>query len=108
MSGRWGRRRGAASPLVFGCFVLACVAFALAWWEYRYVTKYEKMGGHPPYIYGRTMPLHVSRTVIGRVAEWGHPQYGRWGCVAVFATPGVVFLGAGVWFAWRRRVEVQT
>jgi hypothetical protein len=97
------RRAGASPSGVFVCLFLAGVAFAMAGSEYLYVTGYDKMGGHPTFIYSRTVPPDLRRTPIGRVAEWGHPRFGRWGCVAVFATPGVAFLGATAWLLWRGR-----
>jgi len=97
-------RRTGASPLaVFICLFLAGTAFALAWVEYLYPSDYEKASGHPPVIHARAGVVDHRRTPIGRVAERFQPRVGVWGCVTIFAVPGLVFLGGAAWQFRRRR-----
>ena len=98
------RRRGASPSGVFVLLFLAGVAFVMAGAEYLYTTDYEKAGGHPPVVHARAGVVDLRRTPIGRIAERVQPHAGVWGCVAVFAAPGLVFLGGAAWQFRRRRV----
>jgi hypothetical protein len=103
MSDELTRRTGASPSAVFVFLFLAGVAFAMAWAEYLYATDYEKAGGHPPVVHARAGVVDLRRTPIGRVAERFQPRVGVWGGVAVFAAPGLVFLGGATWQFRRRR-----
>jgi hypothetical protein len=95
------RRTGTAAPLWFGCLFVALVLFAFAVSEYLYVTDYAAAGGrHPPVADKQVHQLR--RSPFAKVAEWGYPRIGVWGCVAVFAAPGVALLGVAWWLKPRK------
>jgi hypothetical protein len=91
------RRTGASPSGVFVCLFLAGLAFAMAGSEFLYARDFERAGGHPAVIHSSAGTVDLRRMPIGRVAERVQPRAGVWGCVAVFATPGLAFLAAAAW-----------
>jgi hypothetical protein len=100
----WDRRAGLGgnTPIWFACFFFALLLFAFAAAEYLYVTDYEAAGGkHPPIADKQVHQLR--RSPFAKVAEWGYPRIGKWGCVAVFAAPGLALFGTAVWLKRRNQ-----
>jgi hypothetical protein len=80
-------------PFWAGLWFFGLVFVALAVAEYLYVTDYEKTGGHPPV--PKEQERAVRRSIYAKVAEWGHPRFGTWGCVAIFALPAAALITSG-------------
>jgi hypothetical protein len=96
------RRLGLRGPVWFGCLFIGLFLLAFAVSEYLYVTDFEAAGGtHPPLAEKQIHQLR--RSPFAKVAAWGYPRIGKWGCVAVFAVPGAAFVGVA-W--WLRRKQV--
>jgi hypothetical protein len=90
-----GQRRAGASPaLVFVLVLAAGFALALAVMEYQYARDFAALGRHPPVVHTSRSVVVMRDIFIGRVAESIEPRAGVWGCVAVFALPGLVCLVA--------------
>ena len=101
--GRMGRKRraGASPTAVFALVLAAGFALALAVMEYRYAREFAKLGRHPPVVHTPRRQVVMRDIFIGTVAERVAPRAGVWGCVAVFAAPGAVCLGAAGWLLLR-------
>jgi hypothetical protein len=97
------RRAGASPPVVFVCVLLAGIALAIAISVYLYAADFERAGGHPVVVHSRAGVVDMRKNLIGDVAEWGVPRIGKWGCAAIFATPGVAFTAVAAWLLWRGR-----
>ena len=88
-------------PAWFACWLFALLLLAFAVSEYLYVTDYEQAGGHPPV--EKSQERAVRRSPYAHVAEWCYPHVGKWGCVAVFAAPGLALAATGELLRKRRR-----
>jgi hypothetical protein len=74
------------------------LAFAAT--EYMYASKFEAEGGKPRFEKPQD-ERQWRRSIFRRVTVWAHPEVGAWGCVAIFAAPGVVLLATGIWLKRR-------
>ena len=97
------RRAGASPSGVFVLLFIAGMLLAAAIAEYIYASDYARAGTHPPVVHSRAGVVDLRRTAIGRVAERVQPRAGVWGATAVFAAPGLVFLGGALLLFCRKR-----
>ena len=87
------RPGGNSVPAWFACWFFGLLLLALAVAEYLYVRDYERWGGHPPV--EKQQEREVRRSPYAKVAQWWYPHIGTWGCVAVFALPGLGLVTVG-------------
>ena len=100
------KRRAPASPLLVFVLVLAAgFALALAVIEYQYARDFAALGRHPPVVHTSRSLVVMRDIFIGRVAESVEPRAGVWGCVAVFAAPGLACLTAAAYFLLRGSIR---
>ena len=101
MTGELDERYGGNSlPAWFACWFFGLLLLALAVAQYLYVADYEREGGHPAV--EKRQEREIRRSPYAKVAEWCYPHVGTWGCVAVFAAPGLGLVAGGELLRRRR------